>query len=233
MQRFGLALTVLALLLGTLAATVVWLNLRGEEPLDAASPTVTPALVERGAALARAGNCAACHTARGGARYSGGRGIETPFDTVHSSNLTPDAAHGLGAWSAAQFRRALEHGRSRDGRLLYPAFPYPNFTIVSRDDADALWAYPRSVPAAAQSNRAHELRWPCSTQWALAVWRALFFEAETFVPEPARGEAWNRGAHLVRGLGHCNACHAARTASGPQPGIRTASSRSRPGICSA
>lgn len=78
--------------------------------------------------------------------------------------------------------------------------------------------YLRSVPGAAQPNRAHELRWPYSTQWALAVWRALFFEAETFVPEPARGEAWNRGAHLVRGLGHCNACHVARNVLGATAG---------------
>jgi mono/diheme cytochrome c family protein len=218
MTRWFGAAIALAMLLALLAATVVWLNLRGEEPLDAASSAITPALVERGAALARAGNCAACHTARGGARYAGGRGIETPFGTVYSSNLTPDATQGLGAWSAAEFRRALKHGRSRDGRLLYPAFPYPNFTLVSREDADALWAYLRSVPAVEQPNRDHELRWPYSTQWALAVWRALFFEAEAFMPEPARGEAWNRGAYLVRGLGHCNACHAARNFLGATAG---------------
>jgi mono/diheme cytochrome c family protein len=218
MQRLGLALAVLALLLGTLAATVVWLNLRGEAPLDAAAPAITPELVERGAALARAGNCAACHTARGGARLAGGRGIETPFGTVYSSNITPDAEYGLGEWSAAEFRRALKHGRSRDGRLLYPAFPYPNFTLVSDADADALWAWLRSVPAVEQPNRAHELRWPYSTQWALAVWRALFFEPEAFAGEPARGEAWNHGAYLVRGLGHCNACHAARNILGATAG---------------
>ncbi len=217
LARIALGLLLLA---GAAAALVVWLNLRGEAALPADTATTatafnaTPQQIERGAYLARAGNCAACHTARGGADYAGGRAIETPFGIVHASNLTPDGAHGLGLWSSAEFWRALHHGRSKDGRLLSPAFPYPSYTQVSREDSDALYAYLRSLPAVAQPNRPHELRFPYDSQAALAVWRALFFQAGEYVPAPAQSAEWNRGAYLVRGLGHCAACHAERNALG-------------------
>ena len=133
---------------------------------------------------------------------------------MFASNLTPDRTHGLGGWSAREFYRALHHGRSKDGRLLYPAFPYPNYTQVSREDSDAIYAYLQSLPAVARPNRPHELRWPYSTQAALAVWRALYFEPAAFEPEPTQSAEWNRGAYLVRGLGHCAACHASRNALG-------------------
>ena len=212
------ATTALALLfvLAALAAGVWVMAVRDE--VDVSGPVATaapdPALVARGAYLARAGNCMTCHTTRGGAPYAGGRGINTPFGTVFASNLTPDEKTGIGRWSAAQFWRALHHGKSKDGRLLYPAFPYPNYTEVSRDDSDALHAYLRSLPAVAQPNREHALRWPYSTQAALAVWRALFFRTGTYRADPARSAEWNRGAYLVQGLGHCSACHAPRNAMG-------------------
>jgi mono/diheme cytochrome c family protein len=174
----------------------------------------TPQQVERGAYLARAGNCATCHTARGGAAYAGGRGLETPFGTVVSSNLTPDDATGLGRWSAAHFWRAMHHGRSMDGRLLYPAFPYTDYTLVTREDSDALFAYLRSLPPVVQARPAHALRFPYDTQAALAVWRALYFEPARFEADADRPADWNRGAYLVRGLGHCSACHTQRNALG-------------------
>lgn len=168
----------------------------------------------RGAYLARVGHCAGCHTAPGGAPYAGGRAIATPFGSVTSANLTPDAATGLGGWSAADFRRALREGVSRDGRLLYPACPYPNFSLVADGDADALFAYLRGIEPARQPRREHELRFPMNTQAALAAWRALFFRPKRFEPEAQRSAAWNRGAYLVQGLGHCSACHARRNALG-------------------
>lgn len=206
---------VAVLLIG--AATVVALNLRDETPLsqDADAPfAATPMQVERGRYLALAGNCAGCHTVRGGAAYAGGLGIGTPFGTVYASNLTPDPAHGIGRWSAAHFWRAMHNGRSKDGRLLYPAFPYPSFTRITREDSDALYAYLRSVPAAATPNTPHRLRFPYDTQAALAVWRALSFTPATFVADDAQSSEWNRGAYLVQGLGHCIACHGARNALG-------------------
>jgi mono/diheme cytochrome c family protein len=200
----------LAGLMLVLAALVAWLNLRGEAPLDDAAPVATPERLARGAVLAQAGNCIGCHTAAGGAPLAGGRGVETPFGVVHAPNITPDADTGIGRWSAAEFRRALKNGRARDGRLLYPAFPYPSYTLVSRDDADALWLWLRSQPGVRQANRAHALRFPYDTQVALALWRAMFFAPDDFVPEPARSDAWNRGRYLVQGLGHCAACHSGR-----------------------
>ncbi len=170
--------------------------------------------------LARVGDCMLqCHTERGSAPYAGGRAIDTPFGTVYASNLTPDSETGLGAWSAAHFRRALHEGRSRDGRLLYPVFPYTHTTRVTDADADALFDFLRSLPPVNKPNREHRLRWPYNTQAALAVWRTLYFRPEKYVPDAAQTPEWNRGAYLVRGLGHCGACHGARNALG---GLREA-----------
>ena len=215
MRRALAGLLALAGLWLVLAAALWWLNVRGDGDMQAAP--IAPddaALIERGAYLARAGNCQDCHTPRGAAPYSGGRGIPTPFGTVYSSILTPDAATGIGAWTALDFRRALHNGRSRDGRLLYPAFPYDSYTRVSAADADALFAFLRSLPAVAQPNRPHALRFPYDTQLALAAWRALYFRPGRFEPQPGQSEPWNRGAYLVQGLGHCSACHAERNALG-------------------
>lgn len=216
MRRFARVAVVLVLLLLMAGALVWWLNVRGEEPIDAAQaePAATPEQIQRGAYLARVGNCSACHTDRGGAPYAGGKGIPTPFGTVYASNLTPDLKTGIGSWNAAHFWRAMHHGRSKDGRLLYPAFPYPSFTLVTRDDSDALHAFLRSQAPVQQPNRPHELRFPYHLQPALAVWRALFFAPRTFERQDNQADAWNRGAYLVRGLGHCDACHAPRNIFG-------------------
>ena len=199
-----------------LLALVAWLNLRGEDPLtpDDAGAPASAEQIARGAYLARAGNCMGCHTERGGAPYAGGRGVPTPFGTVFAPNLTPDPGSGLGRWSAAEFWRALHNGRARDGRLLYPAFPYPNYTRITRADSDAIFAYLRSLPAVAQANRTHALQFPFDQQAALAVWRALYFRPAQPEPEASRSPEWNRGAYLVEGLGHCNACHASRNLLG-------------------
>ncbi len=174
----------------------------------------TEADLARGAYLARAGNCQHCHTARGAADFAGGRALETPFGTVFSSNLTPDNATGIGSWSAQDFWQAMHHGRSKDGRWLLPAFPYSEFTRISRNDSDALFAWLLSQTPVRQPNRDHALAWPYNSQWALGVWRALYFRSGTFQPDAGRSEEWNRGAYLVQGLGHCSACHANRNALG-------------------
>ena len=196
------------------AAVVVGLNLRDESPPGEDPREGTAAQIERGAYLARLGNCGGCHTARGGAAYAGGRAIETPFGLVFASNLTPDERTGIGRWSPGHFWRALHNGRSMDGRLLYPAFPYPNYTQVGRADADAIYAYLRSLPPVEQPNRAHALRFPYNLQASLAVWRALFFVPGIYRSDAARSAEWNRGGYLVRGLAHCGACHGGRNLLG-------------------
>jgi mono/diheme cytochrome c family protein len=198
------------------AAALLWaLNVRDEsDRRDLAAKPVSADLIARGAYLARAGNCMACHTTRGGEPYAGGRAIETPFGAVFTSNLTPDEKSGIGSWSPAHFWRAMHNGRSKDGRLLYPAFPYTSYTQVTREDSDALYAYLRSLPAVFSPNHAHTLRFPFDSQAALAVWRALYFKPGVHQPEAGRSAEWNRGAYLVQGLGHCSACHSARNALG-------------------
>ena len=160
---------------------------------------------------ARAGDCVACHTAVGETPFAGGRRIATPFGDVYSSNLTPDDATGIGRWSRSDFWRALHYGKSRDGRRLYPAFPYPNLTRVTREDSDAIYAYLRSLAPVSRETPAATVGFPYDTQLALRVWRALYFRAGEAKPDPSRSAQWNRGAYLVEGLGHCSACHAART----------------------
>lgn len=220
--RWGLpfAVSFALVLLALIGTGVVWmLNVRDEAPLtEADTGASSPELIAQGAYLARAGNCAGCHTVRGGTPYAGGRGIATPFGTVVAPNLTPDAATGLGAWTSATFWRAMHNGRSRDGRLLYPAFPYPNYTQVTRADSDALFAYLRSLPATARANRPHALRFPFDQQASLAIWRALYFRPGQRVADAGRSAEWMRGAYLVEGLGHCNACHSSRNALGAPAG---------------
>ncbi len=225
-MRWLWRLLALGVLLGVAAIAVLYH--RGTAPAGADS--VAAALpagmrlaasadpVARGAYLARAGNCAGCHTARGGAAYAGGRAIATPFGAVVASNLTPDARTGLGAWTADDFWRAMHEGRSREGRLLVPAFPYAAFTRLTREDSDALWAFLRSQPPVETSTPRAALRFPFGTPLALALWRGLYFQPARFEPDPARDDAWNRGRYLVDVLGHCGACHGARTRwGGPDP----------------
>lgn len=191
-------------------------------PADGFVPT-DAATIERGRYLATVGNCQHCHTARGGPAFAGGRALHTPFGVVFSSNLTPSAT-GLANWTAADFWRALHHGQSRDGRWLSPAFPFGNTTHIARADSDAIHAYLRTLPPVDKAVPPHELAWPFNTQAALKVWRALYFTPgaadPAAVPDATVPNAQAaapdvlRGAYLVRGLGHCSACHAPRDALG-------------------
>ena len=209
-----------ASLCGFLAVAVVavWVaNTSDDSSIQA--PALATSTAERGAYLAQVGNCAGCHTTRGGPAYAGGQAIQTPFGNVYATNLTPDVATGIGGWTRADFWRAMHHGKSKDGRLLYPAFPYTSFTLVTRDDADALFAYLKSLPAVPQANQAHTLRFPYNSQAALAVWRALYFRPGSYQPDSVQSADWNRGAYLTEGLGHCSACHAARNSLGATDGL--------------
>lgn len=173
-----------------------------------------PELVERGRQLAALGNCIACHTAEGGAPGAGGRPIDTPFGTVHSTNLTPDPATGIGAWSFSAFQRAMREGVSRDGRHLYPAFPYTAFTQATDDDLQAIYAYLMTRPAVAATTPAPAMAFPYDQRPLLAAWKALNLQPGPVPAVAGQNALWNRGAYLVNGLGHCGACHTPRDGFG-------------------
>jgi mono/diheme cytochrome c family protein len=170
-----------------------------------------PALVQRGARLAAVGDCYGCHTARGGAPFAGGVAMRSPFGTIYSSNITPDADTGIGGWSEAAFRRALHEGVRRDGENLYPAFPYDRFSLVSDDDAHALFAFLMTRAPVNASAPANDLAFPFNMRWGLSLWKALYLRKPD-ARVPADDPVLQRGAYLVEGLGHCGSCHSPRNA---------------------
>lgn len=173
-----------------------------------------PARIVRGKYLATVGDCAACHTARGGERYAGGRSLGTPFGDVPAPNLTPDPDTGLGHWTFDEFWQAVHHGKGPQGALLYPVFSYTSFTKVTRSDALAIFAYLTSLTPVTQEAAPLGLKFPYSVRSSLLAWRALYFKPGVFKPDAKKSAGWNRGAYLVEGLGHCNECHAPRNALG-------------------
>jgi mono/diheme cytochrome c family protein len=162
---------------------------------------------ERGRYLAAAGDCEACHTAENGKPYAGGRGIDTPFGVIYSPNITPDRETGIGAWNDEQFYRALHQGIAADGSHLYPAFPYPWYTKVTRDDARAIRTFLQSLDPVHAQRKPNGLSWPLDERIVMKGWNALFLKDGEFKPNPQKSADWNRGAYLVEGLGHCGACH--------------------------
>jgi mono/diheme cytochrome c family protein len=209
-------LLLLAVLFALTLAALWWFRPVDRQAGEAPEPAYNTSAdsIERGRELVTLADCKSCHTARGGRPFAGGHAIPTPFGTFFSPNITPDARTGIGGWSAEDFWHALHNGYARDGTLLYPTFPYTNYTKISRRDADAMYAYLKSVPAVSRANRAHELAFPYNRRILLVAWRYLFFRPGVYEPDPARGPEWNRGAYLIQGLGHCSACHEARNALG-------------------
>ncbi|WKL14199.1 c-type cytochrome [Comamonas testosteroni] len=176
----------------------------------------SPQALERGRLVAAAGDCVVCHTAPGGASNAGGLGLETPFGTIYSTNITPDKETGIGRWSYAAFERAMRHGIHQDGRQLYPAFPYTAFAKLSDGDLQALYGYLMSQPAVKAKAPETQLAFPYNLRPAMAGWNVLFHDATPFKADPARSAEWNRGAYLVEGAGHCAACHSPRNALGAE-----------------
>jgi mono/diheme cytochrome c family protein len=162
---------------------------------------------EHGRYLVAAGDCIACHTADGGKPFAGDRPIETPFGTIYSANITPDAETGIGAWTEDQFYRAMHEGKDADGNRLYPAFPYPWFTKVTREDVDDIRAYLRTLEPVRSHPRENKFPWPLNHRLSMLGWNGLFFTPGEFKPDLKQTAEWNRGAYLVEGLGHCGACH--------------------------
>ena len=164
---------------------------------------------QRGAYLARIGNCMGCHTAQGGKPYAGGHSLDTPIGTFITPNITPDQDTGIGLWNEDDFWRALHEGKGRNGTALYPAFPYTEYTKITREDSNAIFAYLRSLPPVQQRNPPSRIRFPFNLRPLIYVWRALYFEEGVYRPQTAKSEEWNRGAYLgartrtLQCLPHC------------------------------
>ncbi|UFZ07264.1 molybdopterin-dependent oxidoreductase [Bradyrhizobium ontarionense] len=217
-KRGGLiasAVAACAAAIGVASAVLPW---RAIAPITRPDPSVySAATIARGEALAALGNCAVCHTADGGVVNAGGRALETPFGTLFSTNITPDVETGIGAWSYPAFERAMREGVHRDGRQLYPAFPYTHFARTGDADLQALYAYLMAQPSVRQRAPDNALRFPFNLRPLVAGWNALFHDSQPFKPDPAKSEQWNRGFYLVESLGHCSACHSPRNALGAEP----------------
>jgi len=169
--------------------------------------------VAKGAELAHIGNCMGCHTAEGGKPYAGGTPLKTPFGTIYGTNITPDPETGIGRWSLEAFTRAMREGVDRDGRHLFPAFPYDHFTKLTDGDIAALYAFVMTREPVSQENRRNSVPLPRAS---VGIWKSRYFERGVFKPDPARSAEWNRGAYLVEGLGHCGACHTPRNKLGAE-----------------
>jgi mono/diheme cytochrome c family protein len=167
----------------------------------------TPEDIARGKALTDAGDCASCHTADAAKPFAGGKRIDTPFGVIYAPNLTPDRETGLGAWSDDDVYRALRFGVARDGSRYYPAFPYPNFTKLTRQDIFAIRAYLATLTPVRNAPRASELRWPFNYRVVMRGWNWLFFKPGILMPDQQKSAEWNRGRYLVEGVAHCGACH--------------------------
>jgi mono/diheme cytochrome c family protein len=180
------------------------------------APSFDGALVKKGRDLAAIGNCNDCHTVRGGRDFAGGLPVQTPFGTIYSLNITPDPDTGIGRWSEAAFRRAMQSGVNRDGQHLYPTFPYDHFTHVSDDDDRALYAYLMTRQPVRAPARANDLTFPFNQRVAVAGWKLLFLRHGTYQPDGTKSAEWNRGFYLVEGLAHCGACHTPRNVLGAE-----------------
>ncbi len=166
--------------------------------------------IQRGLYVATAGNCMACHTTEGGDPLAGGVTFHTDFGVIYSTNITSDPDAGIGAWTEEQFIRAMHEGVSADGSNLYPAFPYPSFTKVSDADLKDLFAFLMSTAPSSYQPPENDMGFPFNQRGLLGIWNALFFDSGQYVADDSQSEAWNRGAYLVEGLGHCGTCHTPR-----------------------
>jgi mono/diheme cytochrome c family protein len=177
-----------------------------------------------GRILFHAGGCASCHATpkqEDKSRLGGGLALKSAFGTFYAPNISSDPNDGIGAWTDAQFVTALEEGTSPSGEHLYPAFPYTSYRQVTVDDLRDLFAYLKTLPAVAGKAPDHELPFPFGFRRGLGIWKLLFLDGGKFRPDPQRSAAWNRGAYLVNGAGHCAECHSPRNFLGAViPGLR-------------
>jgi mono/diheme cytochrome c family protein len=204
-------------LLGKLTAAIAFAALLAACARPSAAPAQpTPSNqafveIERGRYLTVVADCTACHTVPRLGQFAGGRPIATPFGTLISPNITPDAQTGIGRWTATQFEDALRHGKMPDGKLMYPAMPYPYYTHMSAADVRSIWAYLRTLPPVHNPVVSNQLPFPFRIRASMWFWNLLYFKPGEFHPHPERSAVWNRGAYLTEGPAHCGACHTPKT----------------------
>lgn len=198
------ALAAGAVFLGLLERSVVGKEI--EQPLTAEQ---MKGLVKRGAYVAVAADCYACHVTKGGAPWAGGLPFETPFGTIYSTNISPDKEHGIGAWTRAEFHRAVRDGVGKQGHL-YPAMPYASYRKLTAGDVDAVYAFLMSREPMKVANRANHLPFPMNIRQGLTFWNLVNLSSDTGTEVAGRSEAWNRGRYLTDALAHCGECHTPR-----------------------
>ncbi|AOE67311.1 alcohol dehydrogenase [Pseudomonas fluorescens] len=212
-RRFARTVGWLALAGLVAAALLAWyVNRQPASPFaQEAAASNEPALISRGEYVARLSDCVACHSLPGKAPFAGGLEMATPLGAIHATNITPDQGTGIGAYSLADFDRAVRHGVAPGGRRLYPAMPYPSYAKLSDDDVRALYAFfMHGVQPAKQPNIPSDIPWPLNMRWPIALWNGLFAPTATYAAKPSQDALWNRGAYIVQGPGHCGSCHTPR-----------------------
>jgi len=178
-----------------------------DQPLSAGQMKT---LAERGAYVAVAADCYACHTAKGGAPWAGGLPLQTPFGTIYASNISPDKENGIGNWTRADFHHALRDGIGKGGKHLYPAMPYASYRQMTPEDVDAVYAYLMTREPMKVANKKNELVFPFNIRQSLTFWNLVNLPGEKPANDPARSEVWNRGHYLADALAHCGECHTPR-----------------------
>lgn len=216
-----LALLVILALLGAIGFVILTSPDRqsaGTEPIPAGQPNL-----ENGRILFAAGGCSSCHATpnqEDRTRLGGGYALRSPFGTFHVPNISPHPTDGIGAWTPAQFLRAMRGGVSPDGRHYYPAFPYTSYQRMSAADVRDVFAYIGTLAPVEGRARDHELPFPFNIRRGLGLWKLAFLDGRAFEPDATKGESWNRGAYLVEGAAHCAECHSPRNAIGVIPSDR-------------
>ena len=190
--------------------TVSLADYKGASPFGVPAELRSADLITRGRYLTQAADCEVCHTREGGERFAGGRAFKTPFGVLYSPNITADPETGIGAWSDADFLRAVHAGLAKNGERLYPAFPYPSYTLIADDDVRAIKAYLFSLPPVHATAPPNSLRFPFNQRWLMGIWSALYNPDQRFRPNEDRSAEWNRGAYLAEALAHCGECHTPR-----------------------
>jgi len=190
--------------------TVPLADYKGPSPVGVPAELRSADLITRGRYLTQAADCEVCHTREGGERFAGGRAFKTPFGVLYSPNITADRETGIGAWSDAEFVRAVHTGVAKDGERLYPAFPYDSYTLIADDDVRAIRAYLFSLPPVHATAPPNSLRFPFNQRWLMGFWAAFYNPDQRFRPHEDRSAEWNRGAYLAEALTHCGECHTPR-----------------------